>query len=95
MKIRRLVLDVDKAMARPSLIEIARAIQSIPNVEGVNVTVNSIDIETVGTEVTIEGKDLDYEAIVKEIESTGAVVHSIDQIASGDRIIENVERRRS
>lgn len=94
MKIRRLVLDVDKAMARPSLIEIAKAIQSIPNVEGVNITVNDIDIETVGTEVTIEGQNLDYDSIVKAIESTGAVVHSVDQIVTGDRMIEYVERRR-
>jgi hypothetical protein len=28
------------------------------------------------------------------IEETGAVVHSIDQIASGSRIVERVERSR-
>lgn len=94
MKIRRLVLDVDKARVRPSLIEIAEAIQNIPNVEGVNITVNNIDIETVGTDVTIEGQNLDYDTIVKAIEQTGVVVHSIDQIVSGDRMIEPVERRR-
>lgn len=94
MKIRRLVLDVDKAVARPSLIEIAKSIQSVSGVEAVNITVEEIDIEIVGTDIVIEGKDLDYDAIVKAIESVGAVVHSIDQIACGDRIIETVQRKR-
>ena len=53
-----------------------------------------IDIETVGTNVTIEGENLDYDALVKAIESTGAVVHSIDQIVAGKEIIEAVNRRR-
>jgi hypothetical protein len=94
MNIRRLVLDVDKAIARPEISEIAAAIESSPNVEGVNITVTEIDIETVGMEVTIEGGGLDYRAIVKAIESTGAVVHSIDQLASGKRLVENVKRSR-
>lgn len=94
MNIRRLVLDVDKAVARPSLQEIAEAICSCRGVEAVNVTVNEIDIETVGTNITIEGEKMEYEAIEKAIEATGAVVHSMDQLIAGDRIIEEVIRRR-
>jgi uncharacterized protein len=37
---------------------------------------------------------MDYEQIVRAIESTGAVVHSLDQIAIGDRIIHSVARVR-
>jgi hypothetical protein len=94
MNIRRLVLDVDKAVSRPSVIEIAKAIEESPNVEGVNVTVTEIDIETVGMEITIEGEKLDYEAIVKAIESTGAVVHSVDELVSGSRVVERISRKR-
>jgi hypothetical protein len=94
MNIRRLVLDVDKAIARPSILEIANAIETAPNVEGVNITVTEIDVETVGMDVTIEGESLNYDAIVKAIEATGAVVHSIDQLISGRRIVEGIKRMR-
>jgi hypothetical protein len=94
MNVRRLVLDVDKAIARPSLIDIAKGIESSPNVEAVNITVTEIDVETVGMDITIEGDGLDYDAIVRAIESTGAVVHSLDQLVSGRRFVEGVKRSR-
>jgi hypothetical protein len=94
MNIRRLVLDVDKAIARPSVIEIAEALSSCSGVEAFNITVSEIDIETVGMDITIEGQELKYQQIVQAIESTGAVVHSIDQLVCGERIIQRVERAR-
>lgn len=94
MNIRRLVLDVDKAMARPSLLEIAQAIERCTGLEALNVTVDEIDIETVGMDITVEGEHLDYDEILKAIESTGAVVHSIDQLVLGNRIIERIPRTR-
>jgi hypothetical protein len=94
MNIRRLVLDVDKAVSRPSVVDIARAIEEFPGVHGVNVTVTEIDIETVGMEVTVEGEHLDYDALVKSIDATGAVVHSVDEVVSGSKIVERVARKR-
>jgi len=94
MNIRRLVLDVDKARSQPNVVEIANAIEESTNVQAVNVTVTEIDMETVGMEITVEGEHLDYQALVKAIDSTGAVVHSIDEISSGERIIENISRKR-
>jgi hypothetical protein len=94
MNVRRLVLDVDKAVARPSILEIGDAIETVPEVEGVNITVTEIDVETVGMDVTIEGENLDYDAIFKAIESTGAVVHSIDQLIAGKRLVERIKRIR-
>lgn len=95
MNIKRIMLDVDKAMARPSLIEIAEAISSVAGVEALNITVNEIDVETIDLVVTIEGDYLDYHKIVEAIESTGAVVHSIDQLVAGSRLIEYIKRPRS
>lgn len=94
MNVRRLVLDVDKAKARPSVLGIAEAICSCSGVESTNVTVTEIDLETVGMDITIEGQRISYEEIFKAIESTGAVVHSIDQIICGERLIEQVKRAR-
>lgn len=94
MNIRQLLLDVDKAVVRPSILEIAAAIDACRGVEAVNITVEEIDIETVGMNVSIEGDGIDYEQIVRAIESTGAVVHSLDQIAIGNRIIPHIARVR-
>lgn len=94
MKIRRLALDVDKAVARPDIIALAAAIEAVSGVEGVNITVTEIDIETVGMNVTVEGDRIDYESLRKAIETEGAVVNSIDQIVAGNRTVEWVRRVR-
>jgi hypothetical protein len=52
MNIRRLVLDVDKAISRPTIIEIAEAIAGVKGVEACKITVTDIDLETVGMDVT-------------------------------------------
>lgn len=94
MNIRRLVLDVDKAISRPTILEIGEAIEKVSGVAGFNITVTEIDIETVGMDITIEGEQVDYEALVKAIEHTGAVVHSIDQLVAGTKLVERVKRER-
>jgi uncharacterized protein len=94
VNVRRLQLDVDKAVQRPDLLELAEAIDGVPGVEAVNITVTDIDIETVGTEVTIEGDNIDIPALTAAIENAGAAMHSIDEIVVGARIIERVPRAR-
>lgn len=94
LNIRRLVLDVDKALARPHLTELAEAINAVTGVEAVNIAVNEIDLETVGMEITIQGEMLDYGQIVRAIEEAGAVSHSVDEIATGQYLIEPVKRSR-
>lgn len=94
MNLRRVVLDVDKAIKRPSLFELAQAISQCSGVEAVNITVDEIDMETQGMDIVIEGNQLDYAALTEAIESTGAVVHSVDQLVIGDRLIERVPRSR-
>jgi len=94
VKIRRVLLDVDKAIQQPEIVDIARAIDAAPGVAALNVTVTEIDVQTVGMEVTVEGEDIDLQALVRAIESTGAVVHSVDELAAGERTIERTPRSR-
>lgn len=94
MNIRRLQLDVDKAIARPDLLELAATIDSVSGVEALNITVSEIDLETVGLEVTVEGDSIDATQLIQRIEKAGAAVHSIDEIVVGERIIERVPRTR-
>lgn len=94
MNIRRIQLDVDKAMSRPDLLELAEAINGVEGVEALNVTVTEIDIQTVGMEVTVEGQYINADALTRAIEKVGAAVHSVDEVVVGDRIIERVPRTR-
>lgn len=94
LNIRRLVLDVDKALKMPSLLDISRAIQCCAGVVAHTIIVDEIDQETIGTVVTIEGEMLDYEEIARAIENSGAVIHSLDEVACGDHVIEPVRRLR-
>jgi hypothetical protein len=87
-------LDVDKAISRPKLTEIAAAIHSVAGVQAVNITVTEIDLETVGMDVTIQGERIDYEPVVLAIEAAGAVVHSIDELSTGEYLLEKVQRSR-
>jgi hypothetical protein len=94
MNIRRLLLDVDKALARPSLLDIGRAISTCSGVQALNITLGDVDAETMGLDITIEGDNMSYEEIAKAVEHTGAVVHGIEQIIIGERILERAERAR-
>ncbi|MCL4349853.1 MAG: DUF211 domain-containing protein [Candidatus Thermoplasmatota archaeon] len=92
MNIRRLILDVGKGLTKPTLVDLSKAISSVKGVDGVNISVTEIDIETMGLNVTIEGSNIDYEDVIKEIENSGAVVHSVDELAVGSKLIENIRR---
>jgi len=59
-----------------------------------NVTVPEIDVQTIGMDVTVEGDSIDLDAVFRAIESTGAVVHSIDELAAGDRLVSRIARER-
>ena len=87
-------MDVDKALERPSLIEIAEAIEKQAGDEGVSIVVTEIDLETVGMEITVEGENMNYDSLVTAIEKTGAVVHSLDQVLAGKRMITPTRRIR-
>jgi hypothetical protein len=88
------LFDVDKALARPSLLEIAEAVSSCTGVKALNIAVGDVDTETLDMNITIEGEMLDYGQIVKAIEHTGAVVHNLEQIAVGDHVVEPLNRTR-
>ncbi len=92
--IRRIVLDVDKARAKPSLIDVAQAIQNCSGVDSCNITVTGMDIETIGTNIAIEGTAINYDQVIRKIETTGAAVHSLDEIVVCARTIANTPWKR-
>lgn len=91
MNIRRLVLDVDKAKEQPTILDIAKAINDFDSIDGVNIAVDDVDMETLGMQITVEGENIDYDGLVSAIEKTGAAVHGVDEIVVGKRMIERVQ----
>ncbi|WP_279387245.1 DUF211 domain-containing protein, partial [Aeropyrum pernix] len=45
--LRKVVLDVLKPIRGPSIIDVSREVAALPGIEGVNITVKEIDVETV------------------------------------------------
>jgi hypothetical protein len=88
--LRRIVLDVVKPAVEPSLVSIAEAIAGTQGVESVNITVEEVDAKTEGLLVTVEGQEMDFADLNKEITGCGAVIHSVDQVAGGEKLIESV-----
>ena len=87
VNVRRIQLDVDKAIQRPNLLDLAAAIENVSGVQAANVTVTEIDLETMGTEVTVVGDAIDVAALTAAIEKTGCAVHSIDEVVVGEPVV--------
>ena len=88
--IRRLVLDVLKPH-NPSVVELSEALSHLKGVEGVNVIIYEIDQQVENAKVIIAGSSIDFENIKKRIEELGATIHSVDEVAAGKRIVEEVK----
>jgi hypothetical protein len=88
--IRRLVLDVLKPH-NPSVVELSEALSHLDGVEGVNVIIYEIDQKVENAKIVIAGSSIDFESIKKKLEEMGATVHSVDEVAAGKRIVEEVK----
>ena len=88
--LKRLVLDVLKPHM-PLLPELSVQLSRLSGVTGVNISLIEVDKNTESVKITIEGNSLNYELIAKQLEESGAVIHSIDQAVAGKTIIEEVD----
>jgi len=87
--IRRLVLDVLKPH-NPSVVELSEALSHLEGVEGVNVIIYEIDQQVENAKIVIAGSSISFESVKKKLEEMGATVHSVDEVAAGKRIVEEV-----
>ncbi|WFO74514.1 DUF211 domain-containing protein [Desulfurococcaceae archaeon MEX13E-LK6-19] len=86
--IKRVVLDVIIPKKGPSIVEIAEGLSKAEGVEAVNITVKEIDMETENIIVVIQGNNINFDEVTKLIEEIGGVIHSIDQVVAGEKIVE-------
>ncbi len=87
--LRRLVLDVLKPI-EPNIEELARVLSDLEGVDGVNISIYEIDRRVENAKITVEGHNLSYKAIAAVIAENGGAVHSIDEVAAGKVLIEDV-----
>jgi hypothetical protein len=87
--IRRLVLDVLKPH-NPSVVELSESLSHLEGVEGVNVIIYEIDQQVENVKIIIAGSHIDFETIKKKLTEMGATIHSVDEVAAGKRIVEEV-----
>ncbi|AGK61065.1 Uncharacterized protein conserved in archaea [Archaeoglobus sulfaticallidus PM70-1] len=87
---KRLVLDVLKPH-EPSTLILAKKLSELENIDGVNISLYEIDQNTENVKITIVGDDMSFEDIKMVIEELGAVIHSIDEIVAGKKLIETVK----
>jgi hypothetical protein len=90
VNIKRLVLDVLKPH-NPGLIELAESLSNIPEVSGVNISLSEVDQDTETVKIVMEGSDVDFENVKRVLREYDSVVHSIDNVVAGQKIVEDVE----
>ena len=86
--LRRLVLDVLKPIKGPTIIDVAEELANLDGVDGVNITVTEIDVETITITMVIEGSSIKFSEVEKKLEELGCVIHSIDQVVAGKKYVE-------
>lgn len=85
--VKRLVLDVLKPH-EPHLPELALRLSSVDGVDGVNISLVEIDQNTESVKITIEGSNINLDRVKSTIKDCGAVIHSIDEVAVGRKLVE-------
>lgn len=87
--IKRIVLDVLKPH-KPSLIDMSLRLSGLKGVDGVNLTLHEVDQETESVKITIEGTAINYPSVEETLREMGSVIHSVDLVSSGKRLVEDV-----
>jgi hypothetical protein len=90
IEIKRIVLDVLKPH-HPSIVELSGRLSIIEGVSGVNITLDEVDQETESIKITIEGNTINFDMVQQTIAESGAVIHSVDSVSTGKKLVEEVE----
>jgi hypothetical protein len=85
--LRRLVLDVLKPHD-PSLLEFTERVAAVKEIDGITSSLIELDQEVQNVKLTVEGSDLEYATIEEQIGELGGTIHSVDQVAYGEYIVE-------
>ncbi len=65
--------------------------EQVDGVSAVNCTIVEVNAKTENLKVAIEGSNMDFNLISKTVNELHGLIHSIDQVISGTRLIEAIE----
>jgi len=85
--VRRLVIDVLKPH-EPPLVEFTQGIGETETVEAVASSLVELDQEVQNVKLTLEGPEVDLARIEDAVERLGGTVHSVDEVACGEYVVE-------
>lgn len=88
--IKRVVLDVLKPH-HPGIVELSQRLSVLSGISGVNITIVEVDQDTETVKITIEGNSIVFDDVETSITEAGAVIHSVDSVSAGKRLVEEVE----
>ncbi|MFD1644558.1 DUF211 domain-containing protein [Haloarchaeobius litoreus] len=86
--VRRLVIDVLKPH-EPPLVEFTQQLSDLDDVDGVTSSLVELDREVQNVKLTFEGVSVDFDAVQATVENLGGTVHSVDEVACGERVVED------
>jgi len=66
-------------------------LSKIKGIDGVNIITIEIDKEVENVKIVLEGPDINFNKVKKVLEDFGGAVHSVDEVAAGKKIVEEVE----
>lgn len=85
--VRRLVIDVLKPH-EPPLLAFTEQVAAVDGVDGATCSLLELDQEVQNIKITVEGAELDFDAVESTVEDLGGTVHSVDEVACGDVVVE-------
>lgn len=68
----------------------SRKLTTLKGVDGVNCTLDEVDQETESVRITLEGSGIDFEKVEQTLRESGAVIHSVDSVSVGKRLVEDI-----
>ena len=74
----------------PPLLEFTERVAGAESVAGVTSSLIELDQEVQNVKLTLEGEDVDFEAIETTVETLGGTVHSVDQVACGEYAVDDL-----
>jgi hypothetical protein len=85
--LRRVVIDV-LTPHEPTMLELASEVADRDSVTAVDATLLESDREVKNVKLTVEGDAIAFDVVEEAVEDLGGSVHSVDQVACGDHVVE-------
>ena len=84
--ILRLVVDVLIPNNMP-IEELSLRINKVSGVEGVDILIQEVERKVQASRITIEGNNIDFNAVKEAFSQMGASLQSVDRVSCGKRIV--------